>query len=691
MAESGDRRPGTVRRLGASAAALLVAALLVACGQAAPSPAASSSTALRSSGSSSSVSTGPVLTPSVPATNSPPVSIPAGVSNPALPSVAAPQVTRTVTGTLHPALQVIPWTLSGIAFGTPTDGVAVGYRCAAYDQCTSELLRLTAGGTWAVTATVPAWLEHVHMLRDGFGWSWGLDALYTTGDGGRQWQRLPLAVPTGESLLFATFSSPDQGWVGVGGGLLFEAMGSPAPFWIYATTDGGQRWTRIAGSAAGQATIPASDYDITGGGGLGQGHGWILFSEGLAITTDDGGHWSTTLKAFDPTAAFANAADGWAVAAHTVYQTTDGGARWTTDGSLSAAVAALAPTPNGNALWALVNPSSVSPCGGHVCAGGVIVVGTSSAAAVATSGPYVLHTLAAVTSTTAWAIASGNGPGYRILRTTDGGRSWTTAYQTGASYIPLHLWGFWNAANGWALGAATAGDAVLRTQDGGQTWTLAGTDPVASPTAGGFVNPEDGWVLDASNPGELFRTTDGGRRWTRVTPPSACPSLYAAGMASPTFGWAACAGHLFTTGNAGQTWSAASLPAESVASQDIVFTSARGGWDLVGNNRNQNVLYRATDGGQSWAPVAGFPTSAASTSCPDEALAVGPTGSVWLGTLTSADGGQHWTCYGMAATSAMEFVTAQDGWAQVGQTLWQGLFRTTDGGTTWQQVSAAGR
>ena len=133
--------------------------------------------------------------------------------------------------------------------------------------------------------------------------------------------------------------------------------------------------------------------------------------------------------------------DGWAVVSRTVYRTSDGGARWTRSGSFSATVAGLYPASTGHALWALVHPAPSAPCGGHVCAAGVAVVGPSSTAAQGT-GPYVFHALAAVTSTHAWAIASGGGPGYRILHTTDAGRSWKTTYRSGTSYAPESLWGF---------------------------------------------------------------------------------------------------------------------------------------------------------------------------------------------------------------------------------------------------------
>ena len=108
----------------------------------------------------------------------------------------------------------------------------------------------------------------------------------------------------------------------------------------------------------------------------------------------------------------------------------------------------------------------------------------------------------------------GNGGGDgTIIRTTDGGATWTNQW-TGT---PHHFWGvcFTDANTGTVVGR---GGIILRTTDGGATW-----DSLSSGTTNDlwdvcFTDENTGVVVAGRGfggdvAGEIFRTTDGGETW----------------------------------------------------------------------------------------------------------------------------------------------------------------------------------
>lgn len=102
-----------------------------------------------------------------------------------------------------------------------------------------------------------------------------------------------------------------------------------------------------------------------------------------------------------------------------------------------------------------------------------------------------------------------------ILRTEDGGASWTLVHQAPAEYRPLlDLW-FENENHGFAVGAYGL---CLETRDGGRHWqrrTLLPEDMHLNAIAGG----PDGRIYVAGEAGTLLRSDDSGRRWRKLASP----------------------------------------------------------------------------------------------------------------------------------------------------------------------------
>ncbi|MEO5931653.1 MAG: YCF48-related protein [Candidatus Kapaibacterium sp.] len=108
-----------------------------------------------------------------------------------------------------------------------------------------------------------------------------------------------------------------------------------------------------------------------------------------------------------------------------------------------------------------------------------------------------------------------NGQPYGIFRTEDGGAQWTSTVVPAA-----HVICFTDALNGWLAGSdynSTGGvmaDYILRTRDGGRSWSQVYKDTNNSRgvTAISFADRENGMVTLYNF--AVLQTTDGGNSWT---------------------------------------------------------------------------------------------------------------------------------------------------------------------------------
>jgi photosystem II stability/assembly factor-like uncharacterized protein len=224
---------------------------------------------------------------------------------------------------------------------------------------------------------------------------------------------------------------------------------------------------------------------------------------------------------------------------------------------------------------------------------------------------------------------------YRLTVSVDYGRTWTEARppligNTGASLLrPSAQVAYILSDRGDTPLESPRPDPVLaRTTDGGYSWTTL-TPPCSgydngsdyeTPGSGGWdlaaSTPSDLWLVcqdqpasGAMQPKHLFRSSDGGETWSNDL---GTPNVGAGGHTVAASPDRACRGGSRTsiacTRDGGRTWffpitNSADNPNDGGV--DIYqFVDDRHGWAIGqdGDSGNISVLWRTTDGGESWSP-----------------------------------------------------------------------------------------
>lgn len=270
-----------------------------------------------------------------------------------------------------------------------------------------------------------------------------------------------------------------------------------------------------------------------------------------------------------------------------------------------------------------------------------------------------------------------------VVRSIDGGHTWTADTVRGAAMLDLRSV---HALNAGAAFVASAGEAekglarILATGDAGRHWNLSyeTRDRGVFLDAIAFWDARHGIAL--SDPvGERFvvlTTADGGRTWTRV-PPDRLPRNYAGEAAFAASGsalaiagtrdvWIGTGGggvaRVMHSGDRGATWAFTDVPIDARGAAAGVFSVAffdtRRGIAVGGDYTQPRLASRSVaisdDGGRSWRPAAEPPAAylsgVAFAGSVRDVVAVG-----LAGTYVSRDGGDHWVQTDTVALNAVRF------------------------------------
>jgi len=282
----------------------------------------------------------------------------------------------------------------------------------------------------------------------------------------------------------------------------------------------------------------------------------------------------------------------------------------------------------------------------------------------------LLAVLASICTTRAvaagWAVG-GNG---LVIRSTDGGQTFSSASPTTSTLNGVF---FDSDLDGWAVG--NAGIAV-HTTDGGDHWEQS-TPGALALNGVFFADATHGWI--AGDSGKILRTTNGGASWTTSTPTSV--ALYSIFFFDQNLGWAVGKGVVLRTTNGGAIWTSASPTTQTL--RGVWFVTSQVGF-AVGTN---GVVLKSIDGGYSWNATTQTPSDLYSVCFVNATTgwAVGEAGAI----LSTTNGGTSWSTQraGSSILRSVHFVDDQNGWA-VGAS--GTAVETSDGGANWTVLHPAG-
>ena len=281
----------------------------------------------------------------------------------------------------------------------------------------------------------------------------------------------------------------------------------------------------------------------------------------------------------------------------------------------------------------------------------IFVTALAAGATCASGDPGTPIDLADVRQNLFAACVAGDNEGWmvgelgRIIRTTDGGKSWVR--QDAGTKRPFLTITCLDAKRAWIAGKEGT---VYSTADGGDTWTLLKTGSTRHIFAIAFPNAERGHAV--GDFGTMVHTEDGGKTWTtsRVPESVALPesaldtgvepgdvNLYGIAFADADHAWIVGEfGIVMASEDGGRTWHQQHTPVESTLF-GVRFTDTTHGF-AVGID---STILTTSDGGATWRQVT---SPLAQRSYYDIALhgsngwIVGDSGTV----LKTADGGTTW-------------------------------------------------
>jgi len=249
------------------------------------------------------------------------------------------------------------------------------------------------------------------------------------------------------------------------------------------------------------------------------------------------------------------------------------------------------------------------------------------------------------------------------------------------------------------LYAATKNGAVFKTVDGGLTWQKT------SLIAGRI----DDLILDTSNPSTIFaaafphlyKSTNSGTTWQisdsgmETSPYSIAEALVLAmNPVNPSILYAGTANHgVYESTDGGANWNSINVGIPGTAFvNSLIVDPANPSVLYAGVLQGGNAVYKSTDGGGSWSPVAaltGLKTKKLliDSQTPSTLYAIFSDFSGKATLYKTVDSGTTWSTMGVEASAlAIDPANAlilYRGTLNQGLLAPGGLFKSTDGGTTW--------
>ncbi|MBI5474928.1 MAG: choice-of-anchor J domain-containing protein [Ignavibacteriae bacterium] len=217
------------------------------------------------------------------------------------------------------------------------------------------------------------------------------------------------------------------------------------------------------------------------------------------------------------------------------------------------------------------------------------------------------YSVKAVNATTAWAAAVGG----RVLRTTNGGGTWTSVGGGRIGTADIYAIDAVSSTTAFVTTTPSTATYIFRTTNGGTSWDTVFTQ------AGGFIDAfkmydaNNGIALGDPVGGKwvILTTTNGGASWSRLaTEPTQVGTEAGTQNDLATFGtthiWfgSSAAGRVYRSTNAGATWTSPTVPGAAAGTRVISVWFNDANYGIVGHYTTSGVYNaaRSTDGGATW-------------------------------------------------------------------------------------------
>lgn len=467
---------------------------------------------------------------------------------------------------------------------------------------------------------------------------------------------------------------------------------------ILRTNDGGITWEQqSSGSPYGIEDISAVDGDVA----------WAAGYRTVLRTTNGGETWEKKGEGLPYSSAneiFAVDADTvWVAFYSSLIKTTDGGVTWTTvyqGGTYGFQIHDLY-AEDADTVWAVGVYSELIEDRAEYTASIFKTTDGGANWALAYSDPdlYGFCSISSHDSSVIWVLSSEG----VIIKTTDGGGSWIPAEYP---YLPggaLYHLSAVDADTLWALGSASNDRRVYRTTDGAASWELLRSSEEGMWNLGA-VDQATAWVVGED--GLILKTSNGGQDWSYQieTSMGLRDDLICVSAVDADNAWAASREIVFKTTDGGENWTEVSRSYEyDITVYDLYAVDENNVW-VVGGQSGNGVIYRTSDGGNSWALQYYYfsPPYFTTVSAVDETTAwvAGANGVM----ERTSDGGNTWINQYSGTSrelSSIEAIDANRAWAvgwSVGYTptYWMPsppyvlpipfypiILKTVNGGNTW--------
>ncbi len=373
--------------------------------------------------------------------------------------------------------------LNSIYFINKSIGYVVGYHHSVF--------KTTDGGNFwenISSNTIGDWLNSVIFINRDTGWVAGYETDFRkTTDGGLSWIDQSLGIYSLNAILYSIdFINDTIGWVVGNDGKIFK------------TTDAGTTWI--------SKSSPLTISNLNSVFFIDNKYGWISGEDGTLLHTTNGGtNWVKQLLPSHNNLTsifFVDKNIGWC-SGQTIYKTTDDGESWIYQNTPA----------NVNSIY-FIDANT----GWAVGYGGMILktIDGENWLIKPSGTSYDLYTIHFVNSKigfvtgkrTIYVSGYGSFSSRKILKTTDGGESWSELNLSSSNYsyiFPADIY-FANQNTGWAC---NYGLPLIKTTDGGNTWFELNFNGGKSIY---FTDSSTGWIVTGSE--KIYKSTDGGITWS---------------------------------------------------------------------------------------------------------------------------------------------------------------------------------